>query len=252
MEEFHQSVKATLYERAKKPFTGTFILAWIACNWKLLVAILFINEADLDGITRIGYIEEFNLLESDNLVWNPFLITVVALVLFGILNILASWLVLQFKNFQFTYIDKRTKIDAADYGKLLDALKNIEDKWAEEIESINSSRVDLKKSNNEYAIQLKKLNNKVEKLEGFLNLSEQKISKSLGESKNEKDKLRLESESYKAALLKASELLDRYIEDHGTIKKSVPLSAIMNKIQKRKELNEMIQDIDKAYENFKK
>ena len=53
-------------------------------------------------------------------------------------------------------------------------------------------------------------------------------------------------------MLKASELLDRYIEDHGTIKKSVPLSAIMNKIQKRKEFHEMIQDPAKAYENFKK
>ena len=67
MEEFHQSVKATLYERAKKPFTGTFILAWIACNWKLLVAILFISEAYLDGIDRIDYIDDLDLLKSTNL-----------------------------------------------------------------------------------------------------------------------------------------------------------------------------------------
>ena len=126
MEEFHQSVKATLYERAKKPFTGTFILAWIACNWKLLVAILFISEAYLDGITRIDYIDDLDLLKSTNLVWEPLGITIVALVFFGILNILAALLVVQFKNFQFTYIDKRTKVDAANYGKLLDQLTKVE------------------------------------------------------------------------------------------------------------------------------
>ena len=34
--------------------------------------------------------------------------------------------------------------------KLLDALKNIEDKWAEEIESINQVELNFKKSNTEY------------------------------------------------------------------------------------------------------
>jgi hypothetical protein len=61
MEEFTQSVKATVYDRAKKPFTGTFILAWIAWNWKILVAIFFINEENLKDITRIDYIENLQL-----------------------------------------------------------------------------------------------------------------------------------------------------------------------------------------------
>ncbi|MGV6830517.1 MAG: hypothetical protein ACWA5P_03015, partial [bacterium] len=128
MQELTQSVKATLYDRAKKPFTGTFILAWIAYNWKILVAIFFINEEHLKDITRIEYIENLQLLGINNLVWKPFSIAVVALIALGILNIIASWIVLQFKNFQFTYVDKRTKVDSAEYGKLLDELKNIKDK----------------------------------------------------------------------------------------------------------------------------
>jgi hypothetical protein len=152
MEEFTQSVKATLYDRAKKPFTGTFILAWIAWNWKILVAIFFINEENLKDITRIDYIENLQLLGINNLVWKPFGITIVSLIALGILNIIASWIVLQFKNFHFTFVDKRTKVDSAEYGKLLDELKNIKDKWANEIQSINMERTDLIKSNDQYKV----------------------------------------------------------------------------------------------------
>ena len=239
MEKFHQSVKATLYERAKKPFTGTFILAWIASNWKLLVAILFINEEHLDGITRIDYIEGLKILEPHNLVWKPFLITVVALVLFGILNILASWLVVQFRNYQFTNIDKRTKIDAADYGKLLEELKNIKDNWAKEIESINSSRASLMKSNNGYAAKFEQQNDEIHELK-----------KALDQSKNKLNDLRSNSDSYLETMMRAYELLERYIEDHGAIKKSRPLFKTINTLNAKKSLGEIIQDINKIYDGF--
>ena len=196
MEEFHQSVKATLYERAKKPFTGTFVLAWIACNWKLLVAILFINEEHLDGITRIDYIEGLKLLDFSNLVWKPFGITVIAIVLFGIFNVLASLLVVQFKNYQFTYIDKRTKIDAADYGKLLDTLKNMTDKWAKEIESINTHRAKLNKSNSQYVNKISELNNEID----YFKESSDKYEKRA-------QALSSQSDLYREALKKASDLL---------------------------------------------
>jgi len=240
MEKFHQSVKATLYERAKKPFTGTFILAWIASNWKILVAILFINEEHLHGITRIDYIEELELIESTNLLWKPLGFTVVALVLFGTLNILASWLVVQFKNYQFTHIDKRTKIDATDYGKLLDELKNIKDKWAKEIESINTSRANLSKSNNNYDEENQKL--KYEKNE---------LKKALDQSENKLNYLRSNADSYLLTMRKASEILDRYIEDHGTISRGRPLSKIINNLQKSKSLDEIILGINTIYDDFR-
>jgi len=164
MQEFTQSVKATLYDRAKKPFTGTFILAWIAYNWKVLVAIFFINEEHLKDITRIEYIENLQLLGINNLVWKPFGITVVALIALGILNIIASWIILQFKNFQFTYVDKRTKVDSAEYGRLLGQLKSIKDKWANEIQSINTERTDLIKSNDEYIADNENLNSELNDL----------------------------------------------------------------------------------------
>jgi len=238
MEEFHQSVKATLYERAKKPFTGTFILAWIACNWKLLVAILFINEKYLSG-TRIDYIESLDLLKSTNLVWEPLGVTVAAIVLFGILNILASLLTLQFKNFQFTHIDKRTNIDAASYGELLDELKSIKEKWAKEIETLKLSRESLMKSNSEYInnynILLKEAN---ELKEGLKRIEPQS------------EDLLTQSNIYKEALKKASELLDRYKEDHGSVKRPRKLFKNMNKIEKSKTLEEIILGINKAYDRF--
>ena len=238
MEEFHQSVRATLYERAKKPFTGTFILAWIACNWKLLVAIFFINEDRLNG-TRIDYIESLHLLKSTNLVWEPLGVTVVAIVLFGILNILASLLVLKFKNFQFTHIDKRTNIDAGSYGELLDELKSIKEKWAKEIETLNTSRADLKSSNNEYILKNKIQNNEMDELQDKIDQYE-----------NSTSELNSQSNIYKEALKKASELLDRYIQDHGSIKRPRKLFKNMNKIEKSKTLEEIILGINKAYDRF--
>ena len=238
MEEFHQSVKATLYERAKKPFTGTFILAWIACNWKLLVAIFFINEDRLNG-TRIDYIESLDLLKSTNLVWEPLGVTVAAIVLFGILNILASLLTLQFKNIQFTHVDKRTKIDAASYGKLLETLKNIEDKWAKEIETLKLSRNSLMKSNSEYINNYNTLFKEANELQENFARSEQHANT-----------LETQSNLYKEALKKASELLDRYIEDHGSIKRARQLYKTVNKIEKSKTLDEIILGINKAYDRF--
>ena len=239
MEEFNKSVKSALSERLKNPFTGTFILAWIACNWKLLVAILFISEADLDGITRIDYIEGLDILTSTNLVCKPFGITVIAIVLFSIFNLLASLFIVQFKNLQFTFIDKRTKVDATSYGKVLDTLKNIEDKWAKEIELINTSRADLTSSNREYILKNNILIDEANKFKEDSDRYEQQ-SKTLGTISN----------LYKGALHKASELLDRYREDYGPIKRARKLYKTINKIEKGKSLEERILDINKAYDGY--
>ena len=239
MEEFNQSVKATLYEGAKKPFTGTFILAWIASNWKILVTILFINEEHLHGITRIEYIEKLELLGFSNLVWKPLVITVAAIVLFGIFNIFASLLVLKFKNYQFTHIDKRTKIDAADYGKLLDELKNIKDKWAKEIESINTSRASLMKSNNNYAVKFGDQNEEIRELKKALDQSEKKLND-----------LRSYADSYLVTMKRASEILYRYKEDHGTIKRGRAISKTINNLKGNKSLGEIMLGIDKTYDDF--
>ncbi|MDB4157953.1 hypothetical protein N9609_00530 [bacterium] len=232
MEEFHQSVKATLYERAKKPFTGTFILAWVACNWKMLVAILFINETHLDGITRIAYVENLKVLNFYNLVGKPFVISVAAILLFNVFNLLASWVVLQFKNYQFTYIDKRTKVDAAAYGKLLDELKTIKVKWAEEIETINTSRADLASSNNNYISKNNKLVGEANSLRNDLKRYEQ------------------ESNLYGGALKKASELLNRYREDHGPIKRTRKLYKTMNTVTRHETLEEIVMNTNKIYDDF--
>jgi hypothetical protein len=239
MEEFTQSVKATLYERAKKPFTGTFILAWIAYNWKILVAIFFINEEHLKGITRIDYIEKLKILGINNLVWKPFGIAVVALILLGILNIIASWIVLQFKNFQFTYIDKRIKIDSADYGKLLNELKNIKDKWAEEIQSINTDRANLMKTNGSYKLDNDSLNNDISALRNELR-----------ESKDNYNNIESNQILYKQALIKASKLLESYSSQYGATKEDKSLASLVNKSQKSIQIDDIIKNIDNLHSQF--
>ncbi|TGV02413.1 hypothetical protein [Flavivirga rizhaonensis] len=239
MQEFTQSVKATLYDRAKKPFTGTFILAWIAYNWKILVAIFFINEEHLKDITRIEYIENLQLLGINNLVWKPFGIAVVALIALGILNIITSWIVLQFKNFQFTYVDKRTKVDSAEYGKLLDELKNIKDKWANEIQSINTERTDLIKSNDEYIADNDNLNSELN------NLKKQSYDdqKTINEMKSS-------NQLYQNTLTKASELLADYTSKYGTIKKDRTIANTLNKAHKSKPINDIVIIINKQHDNY--
>jgi septal ring factor EnvC (AmiA/AmiB activator) len=61
-------------------------------------------------------------------------------------------------------VDKRIKVDSAEYGKLLDELKNIKDKWASEIQSINTERTDLIKSNDEYIADNDNLNGELNNL----------------------------------------------------------------------------------------
>ena len=239
MEEFTQSVKATLYDRAKKPFTGTFILAWIAWNWKILVAIFFINEENLKDITRIDYIENLQLLGINNLVWKPFGITIVSLIALGILNIIASWIVLQFKNFHFTFVDKRTKVDSAEYGKLLDELKNIKDKWANEIQSINMERTDLIKSNDQYKVDNGTLKSELNTLKKQSYNDEKTINE-----------LTSSTQLYERILKKAGQLLADYTSKFGTMKKDRKIANIANKVPKSMSIKDIVNTIDKQYDNY--
>jgi hypothetical protein len=241
MQEFTQSVKSTLYDRARKPFTGTFILAWIAYNWKILVAIFFINKEHLEGITRIDYIENLKLLGINNLVWKPFGIAVVSLIFLGILNIIASWIVLQFKNFQFTYIDKLIKVDSSKYGELLDELKTIKDKWANDIQSINLERTDLRKLNDEYINQNNDINTELSRLK-----------ERVPNYKNKINNLSLTNDVYLTTLEEASELLAEYKSKHGDIKKDRTLENITNKVSGPiMSIEQIVDIINKQHEVYK-
>ena len=241
MNEFTQSVKSTLYDRARQPFTGTFILAWIAYNWKILVAIFFINEEHLEGITRIDYIESLKLLGINNLVWKPFGIAVVSLIFLGILNIIASWIVLQFKNFQFTYVDKRIKVDSSKYGELLDELKTIRDKWGNDIQSINLERTNLRELNEVHVNE----NND-------LNMDLSGLKESLNDAKSKTNDLRLTNNVYLTTLEEASELLTEYRLKHGNIKEDRTIGNITNKVSgPTMSTEEIIDIINKQYEVYK-
>lgn len=241
MNEFTQSVKSTLYDRARQPFTGTFILAWIAYNWKILVAIFFINEEHIEGITRIDYIVNLKLLGINNLVWKPFGIAVVSLISLGILNTIASWIVLQFKNFQFTYVDKRIKVDSSKYGELLDELKTIRDKWGNDIQSINLERTNLRELNEVHVNE----NND-------LNMDLSGLKESLNDAKSKTNDLRLTNNVYLTTLEEASELLTEYRLKHGNIKEDRTIGNITNKVSgPTMSTEEIIDIINKQYEVYK-
>ncbi len=241
MEEFTQSVKATLNDRAKKPFTGTFILAWIAYNWKILVTIFFIDEEHLKGITRIDYIDKLQLLGINNLVLKPFGIAILALIILGILNVVASWIVLQFQNFQFEYIDKRTKIDSADYGKLLSELKNIKDKWADEIQSINQDRASLMESNSSFKLE-----------NDSLIKDNTKLNKDLAKASLELNNRLHTIDSYEIALYKGYELLEKYNSQYGHVKKDRSFGRHRERTKNPFIIKDIITEIDNLHDNFNK
>jgi hypothetical protein len=219
MEEYTKSVKAALYERAKTPFTGTFILSWIICNWKFLVSLFFISEEHLKkGITRIEYIENKGLLEISNLFWKPLLLTIGGLFFFSVFNYITLHFLKFWKNLQFEKVDKKINIDANDYGTLLDQLRNREDTFANQIDSLNKERATLFSENEGRKDIVERLGKENERLYAQIE-----------ELKSITDSLKEESKIHEITINFAYLILNEYSRKFGVIKKDKSAKSIINK-----------------------
>ena len=107
MNELTKSIKAVLYERIVSPLAGSFAIAWLVWNWKIVYITFFISEDKISG-TRIDYI--INNSDELNLVWAPMVSTAIIITIFPLFSYLAYWVSLEYKKLN---IDKRNKVEGA-------------------------------------------------------------------------------------------------------------------------------------------
>lgn len=241
MEEYTKSVKAVLYDRAKKPFTGTFILAWIICNWKFLVALFFINEERLgEGITRIEYIQNQSLLTTRNLFWTPLLYTIGGLIFFSIFNYWTLLFLKIWKDLQFTKIDKKTKVDATDYAELLDEFTNSKSTFAKQIDSLNKEKTLLQAETIKQKERIKVL---------------EEDSKSYQQSKS---KLSTQNNEYINQIREREETIDQvyeilkaYINRFGSITRRSTGNSVNNEAPSIKKIQDKIAFIKNFFNHYR-
>lgn len=183
MIELTNALKATLYERAKKPFTGTFALTWIVINWRIVFTILFVDSKNLKGLTKIEHIEQCYINLADNLGY-PLLWTLGLTLFLPILNLAALWIKKWFEKIEFNKILKKEPIDGKQFGDLLEKYDDQEKHFTGKIKSLNDRNKASKAEFDTSKIKIVELNNKIIGLENEFKEKEYE-NKKLVKTKNE-------------------------------------------------------------------
>ncbi len=92
--EFRKSINSILYQRITGPLSGTFLLAWIITNWKIIYVTLFISQDKLTK-NKIDYIIE-NYWDNWHLICYPSIVTVILIVVYPLFSMGALWLNLMY------------------------------------------------------------------------------------------------------------------------------------------------------------
>lgn len=198
MKEIIKSFFETSKERIKNPLIGTFLISWIAINWKPISILFFSNKDIEDRITHI--IDNYSSFQSYFLV--PFIITIVYLIIlpyfmWGMDEVLKKSIIGRKKNIIKQLVidiigkqelaeeenkleDLKAKYrDKADLNKLIEKLKKqLEDRD----NTIDNLQIDFKTLNEDYS-QIKSL---VEK-DNTKNLSENTLKQLENEYKEFKE-----------------------------------------------------------------
>lgn len=106
LEELRKSFNSVLYERVSSPLYGTFIVAWIFWNWRILYITLFVSEKEL-AFNKLQWIETYALNYSD-LIYKPIISTIFFLTLMPFISNGFYWLHLRFNKWK---VDKRNSIE---------------------------------------------------------------------------------------------------------------------------------------------
>ncbi len=120
-DEISDSLKATLYNRSKSPFYGTFVIAWMGWNWQLLFTIF--GKGNQDFVKRIELAKEYADW-FDNLLW-PLLTASSAFIIGNILTSLFLRMKYKFSNYR---RDKIQKLDLLDEEQTAEVWKKINEK----------------------------------------------------------------------------------------------------------------------------
>lgn len=106
LEEFKKSFNSVLYDRVSSPMYGTFIVAWVFWNWKILYITLFVGETEL-AFNKLQWIETYALNQSD-LFYKPIISTIFFLTVMPFISNGFYWLHLRFNKWK---VDKRNSIE---------------------------------------------------------------------------------------------------------------------------------------------
>jgi len=153
-QEVSSAFKATLYERAKRPFTGTFTLVWLTINWRIIVALFFTSEDSINQQTRITYITSLPEFEIWHLFYWPLIYSAVVLFAVGILNILALKLKSEFTKIEFKWSTKNKPVSAVVHNNLLTKMRTINQTWADNLETLTNSQAELSTKNSELQTEI--------------------------------------------------------------------------------------------------
>lgn len=146
MKEILQSIFKTSEERLKNPFIGTFIIAFIALNWKP-IAVFLLSSSPIEK--RIDFIAS-NFSDLWNILWAPLIISIFYI---GIL----PYLMLIFDKFTFLAFKNRNK-NLYEVKKIdLDGKKDVAISEIE-LENLKSDYKEKSDLNN----QIKNLNRELE------------------------------------------------------------------------------------------
>lgn len=106
IEDLRKSINSILYQRVTSPLFGTFFVAWLLWNWKIVYTTFIIDEDKIDK-NKIDYIVE-NFNDLHYLVWYPLLSTLILLTIIPFISNGAYYLNLKFDKWK---VDNKHKIE---------------------------------------------------------------------------------------------------------------------------------------------
>ncbi|MET2985225.1 hypothetical protein [Aureibaculum conchae] len=214
-QELSTSIKATLYDRASKPFTGTLILSWFYFNWEIIATLFWVSEKSLGEQNRIKYIQENYINLSENILF-PFLLTIALIIVMPLFNLGALKVKNFFKKVEFERITKITPVNAKKHADLLDRLSKQELGFNNQLTSLNDTIDDLteslKNSNENYT----STNQRLSTTSKHLNITRLELEK----LKVTNDKILVEKGKIEYAFKDLIAIAELYKKDFGLLRKN--------------------------------
>jgi hypothetical protein len=153
---FIESIKDVILQRLQKKFAATFSLAWLLWNWKIFYLTFVMDHEVYEN--KLLFIED-NYLNACYLLWYPFLSTVVAIVLFPILNMLSdSWLDkvgYVSKRISISILKQSAPISKEEKAKMLKDFDDRESKLLVDISELKAEHEKEKKRLEEIIVRFK-------------------------------------------------------------------------------------------------
>lgn len=153
------SFNAAMYHRITNPFIGSFIITWLAWNWRILLYIFNLNP-NISIQNHILIIQDTYLSNLLYSFWGPFISALVISLGFPFLNIVFSFVT---ENANKMLLDQRTKIrdsrhpDRSEHISLLEKFRTLSKKIEQTEHALKKERLDYESITLEYDNQINAL-----------------------------------------------------------------------------------------------